>query len=128
MATLGAEALEYIDRTSPTGQESPGLCKDARTRRAVEAANYARFQNLMYALAAAATAALIIAIGLAVFGQPTEAIGSAIGGLVTGAAAVFVRNERNKAQKNELEAWGEVKKYCKEVASLDETAHLTFKH
>jgi hypothetical protein len=114
----------FLTRTTPSDAESR-LCRDARARRASAARDYKRFENLVYALAAAATIALILAIVLAVIGQSNAGVISGVGAVVTGAGAIFIKRERDRAGRNEDAAWDEVKKYCKDdVSKLDEGAHL----
>ncbi len=113
----------FIERM-PEGEGSL-LCKDARKQRAAKGKDYSRFQNLVYALAAAATVALIASIVLVVLGQQTAGIVSGVGAVVTGAGALFVRRERDRAAREETAAWKEVVKLCKpEIAMQDEAARL----
>jgi hypothetical protein len=121
---FGMDLTTYIDKSTPAGEGSQ-LCKDSRLRRASEARNYKRYENLVYALTAAATIALIIAIVLVIFGQQATAIASGVGGIVTGVAAVYIRGQRDRAHKAEAKAWKDVQTHCAaNVAVLDEAAHI----
>jgi hypothetical protein len=114
----------FFDKTTPAGEGSQ-VCKDARKRRAAAAADYKRFENLVYALTAAATVALIAAIVLVVVGQQTAGIVSGVGAIVTGAGAIFIKSQRDHAGVEEGKAWDEVKSLCaQDVSKLDEGAHV----
>lgn len=116
---------EFIEETTDVGGEGTVLCRDARERRAKAAADYARFQNLVFAMAAAAAAALIIGIVLVVLGRPNEGIASGVAGLLSGGAALFILRARNDTRKQELLAWGEVKTQCRpQVRDQDKAARL----
>ena len=116
---------EFIEETTDVGGEGTLLCRDARERRAKAAGDYARFQHLVFALAAAATAALIIGIVLVVVGRPNEGIATGVAGLLSGGAALFVLKQRNDAREQESLAWREVKTECRpQVRDQEKAARL----
>ena len=98
-------------------------------RRANAAATYGRFENLVYALAAATTVALVIAILLIVIGHPNQGIVTGLGGALSGAGTLFVVKQRNDARKDESKAWHDEQRLCRIVApdalAQDEAARLS---
>jgi hypothetical protein len=123
---MGIEVIRsFIEQTTDVQGTGTQLCEDARTRRAEAAANYHRYENLVYALTAAAAIALIIAIGLIVLGRPNEGIATGVASVLSGGAAVFILTRRNEAKKAESDAWREVKRECRvELQKQDEAARL----
>lgn len=115
----------FIERTTDVGNQGTLLCKDARKKRAEAAADFRRFNNLVYALTAATTIALIIAIGLIVIGRPNEGIATGVAGVLAGGGTVFILKRKNDALKEEKAAWADVKRECRtQVKDQDEAARL----
>lgn len=67
---------------------------------------------ILVALVAVVALALAVAVGLAVAGLPTAAIITALGGIVDGAAAVFVVRRRSAADTRHEDAINDAKRVC----------------
>jgi hypothetical protein len=84
------------------------------------------FRNIFTALVAVLAVLTLIALSYCLylaFDKSFDVTGTvaAIGGIVTGAGALFLRTERNKAIKNLDDALGNVSKYCGEPVKQELT-------
>ncbi len=73
-----------------------------------------RLRWLMFVLALVATAAIVYAIYLATQSRPSEALLTGVGSAVTGGAALFVKQERDRADRRSDAALRRVREYCGE--------------
>ncbi len=114
------------DATGANGSpQASVLCKAARERRAEAAARFHDYDRLVYFVSAASAVAIIIAIGMVVIGLSGGAIATGVGGILGGAATLFLIQRRTSAKEEEAGAWGEVVEHCAgEVATLERSARV----
>ena len=117
----------FIEETTDVvSGEGTIVCRDARVKRAAAAANFRRYDNLVYLVAGATAIALVIAIGLIVINQRDNGIATLVAGVVGGGATIWLVKLKNDAKKDELDAWTEVKNECRgELIDQDEAARLS---
>lgn len=126
---MQAAALETLQETpfhlaltaavEPTAMVRSDACKVANQNYRDFRHSWERLNNLVYALAFAATLFLIAGIVLVAVGSDTRGAGivSFVGTVVTGVGARFVVNNRNQAKRELLAAARLVKSYCDQPAS-----------
>ena len=71
-----------------------------------------RWANILYMVGLAAGLALVTAIVLAVLGKNGQAAASAVGTIVTGVAAVWIRTIKEQARKESAEFLDKAKEFC----------------
>jgi len=111
---------------APTSMSRSDSCRAANESYRDFQASWKRLNNLVYALALAATVFLIGGIVLAALGSDTRAAGivSFVGTAVTGLGARFVLRERNQAARDKLGAAKLVREYCERPESKLDTRDL----